>query len=214
MPGPRIGIDGVALASVWADPKDLGAATGLLYSALGTEVRQLRVSGLAVKIDHDGFTVECAPGLDVRAVYRHRTAGQDVFRDRCRSQPIGEPLRANARLTCLEDIADLHKQPLQARIGLGGGPTHDSESVPLDFGKGIKNPSHLDEVGLVVPVESIELTGDQETQEAEVAGTPDLVVDKGPKLLDDPRTFDQLAGQIELRTAGWSASGGVEGRTH
>ena len=164
MPGPRVGIDGVALATVWADPEDLRPAGGPLCSALWSEVRQLGVSGLAVEIDHDGFAVECAPGLDVGAVYRHRTAGQDVLRDRCPSQPIGEPLRVNSRLTALEDIADLHEEPLQARIGLSGGPPDDPEAAPLSFGKGIENPSHLDEVGLMVSVEGIELTGDQETQ--------------------------------------------------
>jgi len=72
----------------------------------------------------------------------------------------------------------------------------------------------LDQVPLVVATQSIELTCDQKTQEAEMPRPPDLGVDERLENVDDARTFDQLAGHSQLAGAGRTSPTFVERGAH
>jgi hypothetical protein len=43
--------------------------------------------------------------------------------------------------------------------------------MPLNLGEGVQDPGHLDEMGLVVPVEGVDLAGDEKSQETQMAGS-------------------------------------------
>jgi hypothetical protein len=54
----------------------------------------------------------------------------------------------------------------------------------------------LDEVAPVVATQGIELTGDQKSEETEVARPTDFGVDERLEDVDDARTLNQLASQM------------------
>jgi len=47
----------------------------------------------------------------------------------------------------LQDLAQLHKESLDARIGLGRIPTVDTETVALLVAQGIQSPRYFHQVG-------------------------------------------------------------------
>ena len=134
---------------------------------------QLGLGGLPVEVDRDRFAVEGAPGLDVGAVDGDRTAHERTVGDGRSGESVGEPLGVDARAPRLQDLTELHEEPLDPWVGLGGVPVGDPESAALVVAQGVEGAGHLHEVGLVVPLEGVELAGDQEAQQAQTAWTSD-----------------------------------------
>ena len=206
-----IGIRGVALPTVDPQSEDLGPPTGPLVASGRTSLDELGLSGLAVELDRHRLAVEGSPRFNVGPVDRQRMAEEELLGHSRPGQLVGEPCGINTRLLQFEDTTELGKEAGYSGIGLGWVPTRDTEVETLLVGERIKCASDLDEVPLVMATQGIELAGDQKTQEAEVARPPDFGVNEGLENVDDPRTLDQLASQIQLAGVGWATSAFVEG---
>ena len=158
----------------------------------------------------DRRALEPAPGLDVGAVDRDGVAGEHVGWDRGPGELVGEPGRIDAGFLLLEDPTDLDEQPFHPRVGLLGVPPLNAEGGPLRVAQGVQDPGRLDQMGLVVPMQGVQLQSHQERLERQLPGSPDLGDERRPEDLEDPGALDHLARQQELPVAGRSAAVEVE----
>ena len=141
-------------------------------------------------------------------------AEEELFGHGRPGQLIGEPGGINACFFGVQDTTELGEEAGHPGIGLAWVPTADAEQGALLIRQRVKGAGHLDEVPLVMATERIELAGDEQAQEAEVAWPPDLGVDEGLENVDDAGTLDQLASQMQLAGAGRATPMFVEEGAH
>jgi hypothetical protein len=68
--------------------------------------------------------------------------------------------------------------------------------VALLLRKGVERASDFDQVPLMVAIEGVELAGNKESQEAEIARSAYFSINEWLESFEDVRAFNQLASHI------------------
>ena len=207
MPGAGIGVSGVLLSAVGSDADDLRSADWSTSASGRLSVDELRFGGLTVQVDRYRLTVQCPPGLDVGPVDGDSSTCEQVPRNGRTGELVGEPLSINFGNPGFQDPTQFCEEAFDPRICLVRIPLPYLEADALVIGQGVDDPSHLDEMCLVVSRESVELAPDQKSEEAQLARASHFSVHDWPERLKDSRTFNNAAGQAQFGSAGLAPPG-------
>src|SRR5207253_6591485 len=117
-------------------------------------------------------------------VDRERRAGPTVVGDGGLGDAIRDPrgVHVNERAVdvgveaVIEDAHEFDKEPFNAVVGVLGIPSHDAQLCALLDSEGVENAGDLDEMGAMMAMKRVDLSGDEESQQTQRAGPSNLRV--------------------------------------